>query len=103
MIEANSMDLRSGKGRCSVYISGADHFPRGITWYVEWLPKGCGPTSDDVFVCAFHDAGGKWWDAGYRLKAGARPPVIDAAVRAIEEYMRAEFERIPGPNHQASG
>lgn len=67
---------------CTVSYSGSDHFPKGITWYVTWLPKGYAPTNEDQLVCAFPDQG---WDE-YGLGEGKRPPLIQAVVEAIEKY-----------------
>lgn len=70
---------------CTVGFSGSDHFPKGATWYVTWLPKGYAPTTEDRLICAFPDPTGEWSD--YGLKEGKRPPLIEAVVTAIEAHL----------------
>ena len=72
---------------CTVSLSGSDHFPKGTTWYVEWLPKGYGPSNEDRLICAFPDPGGAWCEAGYGLSEERRPPLIAAVVKAINEHL----------------
>lgn len=75
---------------CMVSLTGIGkndgHIPRGSLWLVTWLPKGYAPTMLDRLICAFPDPEGLWDD--YGLSEGKRPPLIEAAVKAIEDYMR---------------
>jgi len=71
---------------CTVSFSGSEHFPKCATWYVTWLPKGYAPTSSDRLVCALPDPTGEW--SNYGLRAGERPPLIEALVKTIEEFFK---------------
>lgn len=76
---------------CSVGLSGESRFPRGVTWYVTWLPKGYAPTFEDRMVCAFPaPLDGSWDDCS--LSKGKRPPIIEAVCAAIEAALIAEPE-----------
>lgn len=72
---------------CSVGFSGSDHFPRGVTWYVWWLPRGYATTPEDRILCAFPDQGWNEYGLGGQLP---RPPLIEAVCKRIEQFMKDE-------------
>lgn len=85
--EEKALPEKSASGRspcCTVSYSGADHFPKGITWYITWLPKGYAPTKEDELVCAVPDKGN--WDS-FGLREGEHPPLIQAICAAVEKFM----------------
>jgi hypothetical protein len=67
------------------------HIPPGGLWLIEWLPKGYGPTPNDKLVCVFPDQG--WRELGHHVKEGGLPPLIEAVVKVIEDYMLTHGQR----------
>ena len=83
---------------CTVWFSGSDHFPKGPTYYITWLPKGYGPDPDERLICAFPSpvfAG----EGEEGLSKGRRPPIIEAIADAIEKFMAEQAE---GPTSSKS-
>lgn len=72
------------KPHCSVGFSGADHFPKGGTWYITWMPKGYAPSSDMKMVCAIPDQG--WANTYSVARDEGWPPLVAAIVQAIEAH-----------------
>lgn len=84
-------DISGGRSACcAVSFSSADHFPKGAAWFVTWLPRGYAPTPDDRLICAFPDQ--EEWGDNYTLRAGNRPPMIEAVCTAITEALRTARE-----------
>lgn len=77
------------EGVCSVSLSGSEHFPRGVTWYVTWLPHGYAPTKDDRLICAFPFIDGE--HDGFGLGGPEPPPPeIKVVADALTDYFRSK-------------
>ncbi len=77
-----------GKGVCSVGYGSSQYLPIGGAWHFTWLPKGYGPSLDQIEIAVLAD-----FDATadkYGLGKGERHPLAEAIAKAIQNYMRRD-------------
>ena len=83
----------------TVGLTGCDkqgHIPGGIIWTLDWLPKGYGPTKEDVRLCVFFDPDGTWSDSSGLGGKRPLPPLLQTVKDAIEKHLREHPEDIAG-------
>lgn len=74
------------EGCIAVTLSSDAILPKGPIIYLEWLPKGYGPTPDDKIICAFPYVEER--HGACKLGEGKRPPDIELVAEVLTKYFR---------------
>ena len=73
------------KSVVSVGYGSASYLGSRGAWHFTWLPKGYGPSEDQIEMCLLVDFDGS--SEKYSLGKENRHPLVAAIAKAIEDYM----------------